>query len=230
MIAIITAMNVELENILSRLEHPEEIRRPGLFGYSGRLNGVDVVAAVCGVGKVCAAQCTQLLVSEYHPEAVLHSGIAGAVAPQLRHLDVVVARELTYRDMSDETKRGFLPFGGCFVADPKLTVALRKAAPDSHLGCIATGDLFVNAQEEKDRLLRDYNALCAEMESAAVAHVCAVNRIPFGVIRCISDLADEQAHGDYENFELLASRKSADILCQAIAILSEKEGENDPEI
>ena len=225
MIAIITAMDVELENILARLQDPQEIRRPGLQGFTGTLQGQPVIAAVCGVGKVCAAQCTQLIISEYHPQAVFHSGIAGAVSPDLRHLDVVVARELTYRDMSEGTKRGFLPYGGCFVADPKLTVALRKAAPDSLLGCIATGDLFVDSQEEKERLKRDYNALCAEMEGAAVAHVCAVNRVPFGVIRCISDLADEEALGDYQQFELLAARKSADILCSAIAYLTERAGE-----
>ena len=225
MIAIITAMDVELENILARLEQPQEIRRPGLQGFTGTLQGQPVIAAVCGVGKVCAAQCTQLIISEYHPQAVFHSGIAGAVSPDLRHLDVVVARELTYRDMSDKTKREFLPFGGCFVADPKLVTLIRKACPQSHLGCIATGDLFVNSGEEKARLRRDYNALCAEMEGAAVAHVCVVNRMPFAVIRCISDLADDDAYGDYEQFELLAARKSADILCETIRLLAQKEGE-----
>ena len=224
MIAIVTAMDVELENILSRMENVQEVRRPGLFGYSGTLAGTEVIAAVCSVGKVCAAQCTQLLISEYHPEALLHSGIAGAVGADLRHLDVVVARELTYRDMKEKTKREFLPFGGYFVADPKVTVALRKACPESHLGCIATGDLFVSSQTEKERLRRDYNALCAEMEGAAVAHVCAVNWVPFGVIRCISDLANDEAYGDYEQFELLAARKSADILCQAIGYFTGKEG------
>ena len=223
MIAIITAMEVELRDILSRMEAPQPVEKPGLWGYVGRLHGQDVLAAVCGVGKVCAAQCTQMIVSEYKPAAVLHSGIAGAVSPDLRHLDVVVARELTYRDMSDKTKREFLPFGGCFVADPKLVTPLRKACPQNHLGCIATGDLFVNSREEKDRLRRDYNALCAEMEGAAVAHVCAVNRVPFAVIRCISDLADDDAYGDYEQFERLAAQKSADILCGAIALMGGKE-------
>jgi len=225
MIAIITAMDVELENILSRMEAVQQVRRPGLFGYTGRLAGQEVIAAVCGVGKVCAAQCTQLLISEYRPEVLLHSGIAGAVGEGLRHLDVVVARELTYRDMKEKTKREFLPFGGYFVADPKVTVALRKACPDSHLGCIATGDVFVNDPVEKERLQRDYNALCAEMEGAAVAHVCTVNRVPFGVIRCISDLANAVAYDDMENFERRAAQKSADILCDAIGYLTAKEGE-----
>ena len=222
MIAIITAMAVELENILSRLDQAQQVHRPGLFGYTGRLYGQQVIAAVCGVGKVCAAQCAQLLISEYKPSALLHSGIAGAVSPDLRHLDVVVARELTYRDMSEGTKRGFLPFFGCFVADPRLVTLLRKACPESHLGCIATGDLFVSSQREKERLQRDFNALCAEMEGAAVAHVCAVNRVPFAVVRCISDLANDNAYGDYEHFELLAARKSADILCAAIAMMNGK--------
>ena len=225
MIAIITAMEVELRDILSRMEAPQPVEKPGLSGYVGKLHGQEVLAAVCGVGKVCAAQCTQMIVSEYKPAAVLHSGIAGAVSPDLRHLDVVVARELTYRDMSEPTKRDFVPFGGYFVADPKLVTLLRKACPENHLGCIATGDLFVNSGEEKERLRRDYNALCAEMEGAAVAHVCAVNRVPFAVIRCISDLANAVAYDDMENFERRAAQKSADILCDAIGYLTAKEGE-----
>ncbi len=222
MIAIITAMEVELRNILARMDEPQPVEKPGLWGYTGKLEGHTVLAAVCGVGKVCAAQCTQQIISEYHPEAVLHSGIAGAVAPGLGHLDIVIARELTYRDMAEKTKRKFLPFGGCYVADPRLVTALRRACPESLLGCIATGDLFVETGEEKERLRRDFNALCAEMEGAAVAHVCAVNRVPFAVVRCISDLADDNARGDYDDFELLAARKSADILCGALALL-EKE-------
>ena len=225
MIAIITAMDVELEHILSRLENAREVHRPGLQGYTGTLLGQDVVAAVCGVGKVCAAQCTQLLISEYKPDYILHSGIAGAVGEGLGHLDVVIARELTYRDMKETTKRDFVPFGGYFVADPRLVTALRKAAPESRLGCVATGDLFVNDPVEKERLRRDYNALCAEMEGAAVAHVCAVNRVPFAVIRCISDLANDVAYDDMENFEQRAARKSADILCDAIGYLWGNEGQ-----
>lgn len=219
MIAIITAMEVELRDILSRMEAPQPVETPGLWGYTGQLAGHTVFAAVCGVGKVCAAQCTQQIISEYHPEAVLHSGIAGAVADDLHHLDIVIARELTYRDMAEKTKRKFLPFGGCYVADPRLVTVLRRACPEGHLGCVATGDLFVETAEEKARLRRDFNALCAEMEGAAVAHVCAVNRVPFAVVRCISDLADGNARGDYDNFELLAARKSADILCGALALL-----------
>lgn len=223
MIAIITAMEMELRDILSRMESPQSVEKPGLWGYVGKLHGQTVLAAVCGVGKVCAAQCAQLIVSEYKPTAVLHSGIAGAVSPVLKHLDVVVARELTYRDMIEPTKRDFVPFGGYFVADPKLVTLLRKACPESHLGCIATGDLFVDSQSEKERLQRDFNALCAEMEGAAVAHVCAVNRVPFAVVRCISDLANDEAYGDYDDFSLLASKKSADILCEAIRMMGEKE-------
>lgn len=219
MIAIITAMEVELRDILSRMEAPLPLEAPGLNGYTGRLCGHPVIAAVCGVGKVCAAQCTQQILSEYHPRAVFHSGIAGAVAPELRHLDIVIARELTYRDMAEKTKRKFLPFGGCYVADPALVSLLHRVCPEGQLGCVATGDLFVETREEKERLRRDFNALCAEMEGAAVAHVCAVNRVPFAVVRCISDLADDQARGDYDSFEVLAARKSADILCRALALL-----------
>ena len=217
MIAIICAMRVELEQILARMENVRQEEQAGVKVYVGVLEGHQAAAAVCGVGKVSAALCTQMLISRYAPSALLHSGIAGGVAPELRHMDLVVARELTYRDMSDDIKRDWLPCGGCFVADAGLSSLLRQAAPEARLGCIATGDQFLESREEKLRLQQDYNALCADMESAAVAQVCIVNRVPFAVLRCISDLADDEARGDYDQFEQKAAHRSAEILCKAVA-------------
>ena len=217
MIAIICAMRVELEQILARMEDVRQEEQAGVQVYLGVLEGHAAAAAVCGVGKVSAALCTQMLISRYAPSALLHSGIAGGVAPELRHMDLVVARELTYRDMSDDIKRDWLPCGGCFVADAGLSSLLRQAAPEARLGCIATGDQFLESREEKLRLQQDYNALCADMESAAVAQVCIVNRVPFAVLRCISDLADDEARGDYDQFEQKAAHLYAEILCKAVA-------------
>lgn len=216
MIAVICAMEVELERILQAMEDKTEETVAGVRCHLGRLEGCDTVAALCSVGKVSAAQCTQAILSRFSPRAVLHSGIAGGIGPDLRQMDVVCARELTYRDVSEEVKRGFLPMGGYFLADPGLVSAVLRADPACRLGCIATGDLFVSAGEEKRRLWEDYHALCADMESAAVAQVCAVNGVPFAVIRCISDLADDDAHTDYAAFEQAAADKSAGILCAAL--------------
>ena len=130
MIAIICAMRVELEQILARMEDVRQEEQAGVQVYVGVLEGHQAAAAVCGVGKVSAALCTQMLISRYAPSALLHSGIAGGVAPELRHMDLVVARELTYRDMSDDIKRDWLPCGGCFVADAGLSSLLRQAAPE----------------------------------------------------------------------------------------------------
>lgn len=216
MIAIICAMNVELEEILRRMENVRQEQCAGVQVHLGTLEGQQVAAVVCGVGKVSAALCTQMLISRYQPSALFHSGIAGGVSPNLKPMDVVVARELTYRDMSEDIKRSWLPCGGVFLADAKLSALLRQAAPEALVGCMATGDLFLESKEEKLRLQRDFNALCADMESAAVAQVCVVNQVPFAVLRCISDLGDDEARGDYECFEQRAAHLSADILCQAI--------------
>lgn len=221
MIAVICAMEVELERILQAMEHISRETVAGVECTLGTLEGCDAVAAVCSVGKVSAAQCTQAILSRYAPQAVFHSGIAGAVAPDVGHMDVVCARELTYRDVSEEVKRGFLPMGGYFLADPRLVSAVLRAEPECKLGCIATGDLFVSSAEEKKRLWEDYHALCADMESAAVAQVCTANRTPFAVIRCISDLADGDAHEDYASFERAAAEKSANILRSALKSITE---------
>jgi adenosylhomocysteine nucleosidase len=90
-------------------------------------------------------------------------------------------------------------------------------------GVIASGDIFVDDSALKRRIVERHGAAAAEMEGAAVAHVCTVNRVPFGVIRCISDLANDVAYDDMESFEQRAARKSADILCDAIGFLMGKE-------
>ena len=51
------------------------------------------------------------------------------------------------------------------------------------------------------------------METAAVAHVCYVNKLPFLAIRTITDTAGHKGIGEFEKNCAAASVISAEIVC-----------------
>ena len=54
------------------------------------------------------------------------------------------------------------------------------------------------------------------MEGCAVAHACFINQVPFAIIKCISDLADNGAEDSYDVFEQKAAERSAEIIIKTI--------------
>ncbi len=155
-------------------------------------------------------------------DAIVHTGIAGSMDETVRHLDVVVADGLTYYDVRKEQLRWCFPNQTAFFADKKIRDTLVECAgEDVRRGLILTGDGFVSDCRQKDALKREFpDALCVEMEGCAVAHTAFVNGVSFGVIRCISDLADGAADEDYKEFEEKAAYKAAEIVKKTVAALS----------
>ena len=92
--------------------------------------------------------------------------------------------------------------------------AAAETAENYHviLGRVASGDKFIGTKEGKEHIKRYVQGDCAEMEGAAIAHACWLNRIPFVIIRAISDSADEQANMSYEQFVLLAAKRSSELV------------------
>lgn len=226
-IGIISAMWVEAEKLHRSMEQGtvKEYEYSGMKFYEGKLCGWDVVLSTCGVGKINAAVYTQLMIDKFKPEEILHTGIAGSLDPSVRHLDVVIADGLTYHDVRKSQLTELFPFREIFPTDPVLAERLIANAEGKtvHKGLILTGDLFVTDALSKAKLKERFpEALCVEMESCAVAHTAFVNGMPIAVIRCISDLADGAAHGDYDEFE----KKASDIAAGIVMKTLKKMGEN----
>jgi adenosylhomocysteine nucleosidase len=59
------------------------------------------------------------------------------------------------------------------------------------------------------------------MEGAAVAQVCAINRIPFLIIRCLSDLANESADVDFDAFVGYAAKNSSALVVEIVGSLKQ---------
>lgn len=219
---IISALWTEIDVLHKALEKAVEIKHCGISFYTGTLNGNKVVLAVCGIGKVNAAICAQMMIDKFDVDALIQTGIAGSMDSKVGHMTTVVADKLVYHDIYSNLFGEFFPYREYFIADASISQALLEAAKDNSMqGTIITGDEFVSDQRKKEELKSRFpDALCVEMEGCAIAHTAFINNIPFGIVRCISDLANGDAGNDFGNFEELAAKKAASIVIGAIEKLS----------
>ncbi len=208
-IGIIGALSDEVAAIIARLEGHVTETVGSIEFHTGAIFGKRVVVARCGVGKVFAAICAEAMIIRYSPRLVVNSGVGGALDPSLRPLDIVFADKLVQHDM-DTSPLGD-PVGLIsginkiyFDTDERAVSILRESASDlgvhSLVGTVASGDKFISARSDKERIVNSFGAVCCEMEGAAVAHTAFVNGTAFAVVRAISDSADGEASMDYPTF------------------------------
>ncbi len=228
MIGIIGAMESETTAIIREMEQVEAQTISGIRFVRGRWCGKDVVVATCGVGKVFAALCTEAMILTYRPDCIINTGVAGALDPALEIMDVVIAEQVVQHDM-DTSPLGD-PVGMIsginqveLPADKKLIKAFAKAAEavgaKAVRGIVASGDQFIAEQQKKNLIRTRFNAACCEMEGAAIGHVCHVNKVPFAVLRAISDGASEEAVMDFPVFVKKAAKQSINILTETMKLL-----------
>ncbi len=214
-IGIIGAMEEEVNQLKERMQVREAAQIASMEFVLGSLEGKEVVVVRCGIGKVNAAICTQVLADQYQVDCIINTGVAGALYQKLNIGDIVVSTDALQHDM-DATGFGY-PMGviprmetSIFEADRGLLEAARKTCeevnPDIQVfaGRIVSGDQFISDKETKERLIRQFQGYCTEMEGAAIAQAAWLNQIPFLIIRAISDKADNSAEMDYGEFEAKA--------------------------
>ena len=207
MLGVLGAMTVEVEAVRAALSQPVTRRLLGYDVTSGRLDGVPVLVAESGVGKVNAALATTALV-EAGATAIVFTGMAGGLTPGVHIGDAVVDTDLVQHDV-DVTRLGE-PLGrlprepAAWPADPDVATALVRAlgavGAHVHRGRIASGDQFIAAAAQARRIAAGFGALAVEMEGAAAAQAAAKLGCPFAVLRWISDAADEAAPADFPAF------------------------------
>jgi len=242
-IAIVSAMHEELRALLPLLDANHVERRAGRDFHIGSIDGHAVVLVLSGIGKVAAATTAAVLLDGLEVRALLLTGVAGGLGAGVRVGDVVVAHNLLQHDMdaSPLFPRYEVPLTGRsrFPADRALGAALSAgcrgvlqaphpalasfgiATPRLHEGLVISGDRFVATAVESEALRAALpEALAVEMEGAAVAQVCADFGRPFGMVRTISDRADDAAHVDFARFIAeVAAEFSRDIVRAALAQL-----------
>lgn len=225
-IGVIGAMKEEIELFHEHMQQVRETERAGITFYEGEFHGKSIVLCKSGVGKVNAAVTTQLLIDTYGAGAVVFTGVAGAVDPELNVGDIVVSTECMQHDM-DVTALGFprgtIPYEqtSLFIADPQLQELAKQASNELFAGRVKegrvlSGDQFIANRDTVAALYRELGGACTEMEGAAVAQVCSMNRVPFVVIRSMSDKADGSAHVNFAEFTVQASNHSFRIVEQML--------------
>lgn len=217
-LGIIGAMDIEITLIRERMDVTSTHTEAGMEFISGTLEGLDVVLAKCGVGKVCAAACAQLLASRFGVTHLINTGIAGAIDPSLEVGDIVVADRCAYYDVNVhhyDYAPGQVPgMPAVFEVDDDMYEDLLAA------GCLAdgtpleglavTGDNFICTYEQRIQLWQGFRPLCCDMEGAAVGQIAHMNGLPFAVLRVISDKADGTTSDDAD---ANAANMAATILC-----------------
>ncbi len=228
-IGIISALPVENRILMDMMKDRVEEIFAGTTFNRGTIYGRKVILFNCGVSKVNAAMYTQLFIDRYDPACVLFTGVAGSMSEDVKHMDLVLADQLTYFDINPKQLENCFPNIVRFRADAELSSIILNHAPDAHRGLIITGDQFIHGKEEKETLKAAFpDALCVEMEGCAFAQVCKMNEVPFAVLRCITDLADDDAEESYKKFEMQAAMTSADIIAKAIKEMGDFiKGENE---
>lgn len=218
-IGVIGAMQMEVDNLKEFLGETTSEVTSGVTFVRGNVSDIEVVAAVCGVGKVFAAICAQTMILKYNVDMIINIGVAGALTKDLGVLDVALAKRVVQHDM-DTSPIGdpvgllsgineiFLP---CNEAMTNLLASCLKEKNIHYVaGTIATGDQFIATTEQKAWIREHFEAIAAEMEGGSIGHVCYVNKIPFAILRSISD--SEGGAMDYETFAENAAIQSIEVV------------------
>lgn len=227
--AIMGAMDYETELLREQMTIEGIEHIAGLEFAVGLLMGHRVVVVTCGIGKVNAALCTQICITHFKVDRVINTGVAGAIAEILEVGDIVISTDLLQHDV-DATGFGYelgeIPHTKpwIFEADPVLVEKAFEASTKEVLnhkvykGRIVSGDQFISSTELKNRLELHFKPFAAEMEGAAIAHVCMLNQVPFVVIRAMSDKADGSAHVTFETFAREAAINSSQIVMHLLKL------------
>ncbi|MBD1370929.1 5'-methylthioadenosine/adenosylhomocysteine nucleosidase [Hazenella sp. IB182357] len=225
-IGIIGAMDAEIVRLLENMDDVKQIHIQGNTYHQGQLADQEVVLCKSGVGKVNAAICTQLLITQFKAKEIIFTGVAGAIHEDLDIGDICISSECQQHDVDASSlgfEKGIIPYqeSSIFKADPELIRLAEEAAksiPDVKVltGKILSGDQFISNVKTVENLYRAYNGICVEMEGAAVGHVCSLANIPFVIIRSMSDRADHSASFNFVEFTKLAAERSCHMVQQML--------------
>ena len=223
-------MEVEVEALKSEMNVKSVVTKASMEFCEGTIGNTEVVIVRSGVAKVNAGICVQILVDLFNVTHIINTGVAGSLDARINIGDIVLSTDACYHDVDATVfgyKKGEVPQLGihAFPADASLReaakAAIKKAAPDLGVfeGRVCSGDQFVSSPDVKKAIIDEQGGMCTEMEGAAIAQGCYLNKIPFVIIRAISDKADGSDIVDYPVFEEKAAHDCAALVKEMISSL-----------
>ena len=226
-IGIIGAMELEVATLKNLMKTEKIVTKAGMDFYEGTLEGASVVVVQCGIGKVNAGMCVQILADLFDVTHVVNTGVAGSLNAKLDIGDILISKDAVQHDY-DVSPLGYqlgqIPGVDTwsFAADEAMMAvaeeACKKVNPDINViqGRVVSGDQFIAGKEIKEKLIKEFQGDCAEMEGAAIAQAAYLNHVPFLVVRAISDKADQSAEMDYPTFEKKAAEHCAKLVVEFV--------------
>lgn len=216
-VGIIFAMKEEMDALKEYLDITREYEIYDLKFYEGNINNVTCVLVECGVGKVNAARTTQVLIDKMNVDYVFNIGVAGGISKEINVLDIVIGEKLVQHDFditAFDHEKGYIPNVGVYIESDSYLVNLAKSSEVKNIkvGNIASGDIFCTLESMSNKINFKFNALAVEMEGASVAQVCHLCKVPFLVIRSISDIPGNNNVVSYEEFLIESSKKVAKLM------------------
>ncbi len=219
---IIGAMAEEVASLKEAMKRKRIKTIAGMEFCQGRLDGAPVVVVQCGMGKVNAGICAQLLIDRFNVDRVINTGVAGSLDAAIDIGDIVVSTDVVQHDFDLVPlgyARGEMPAIGTtsFPANEKMRKSVVKAVKElvpqikAFEGRICTGDQFIASKEHKKAIISTFGGLCCEMEGGSIAQVCHLNKTPFVIIRAISDKADDSEEVSFNEFMEAAAARCAAI-------------------
>lgn len=229
-IGIIGAMQEEVAWLKDEMENVNIVSKASMDFYEGTLGEKAVVVVQSGIGKVNAAICTQILIDLFAVDCVINTGIAGSLKAKINIGDIVVSTDAVQHDV-DATEFGYA-LGQvprldvlAFEADENLVAQAITSCQavneniDVFSGRVVSGDQFIADSKIKQKIIANFDGYCTEMEGAAIAQAAHLNKLPFVIIRAISDKADDSAQMDYPTFEKGAIENSVKLVKDMITNL-----------
>jgi adenosylhomocysteine nucleosidase len=203
-------MGALVEEIAYMLEKIE-IKRKEKFAektfYIGTIEREEVVLCYSGVGKVNSAMTTQLLIDHFNVTCMVLTGTSGRLDSNIKIGDIVISMDTLEHDVDFKplgNKLGEIPGMAIstYDANPLLVkIALQAGRQMKGIkvvkGRILSGDRFIANEEEQAFLRETFQGSAVEAEGAAVGQVCYLNKVPFVIVRAISDGADDTAPNDF---------------------------------
>lgn len=223
-IGIIYAMKEELDASLLLFTKVNEYKLFDLTFYECKYNDKECVLVECGIGKVNAARCCQILIDNIDVDFIINVGVAGGVSKKVNVCDVVIGDKLIQHDFDLRAfnhERGYIPNVGQYINCDEYLIRLAKEIKlknKTHVGVIASGDIFITDELMSKKINDKFDALCVEMEGASIAQICYLSNIPFLVIRSISDSPNKEENNKitYDEFLEKSSKVAADFVTKLV--------------
>lgn len=222
-IGIIAAMQEEMKAIKEIMENIKEKQIYELTFIEGKINDKECILVQCGVGKVNSSRVTQILIDNYDIEYIINVGSAGTANNELEIGDIVIGKKLVQHDFDITAfghPKGYISnIGECIESDVKLIQKFENVIAEIEnrnykikIGSIASGDIFCTENWMKEKINQKFDADAIEMEGAAIAQVCYLDKIPFIIVRSISDSPNGKNNITFEKYLELASKRCSEII------------------